>query len=187
MQLYIKNMVCSRCKMVVKNILEQQGYSPIHVELGLVELDQGLGKEELQQLNHALQEVGFALIDDRKHRLIEKIKNTIVDYVHHSANNSYTGNLSDLIISRLHHDYGYLSNLFSEAEGTTIEKYYIGQRIERVKEMLVYDELTLSEIAYSMGYSSVAHLSSQFKKVTGFNPSYYRQLKEKKRKNLEDL
>lgn len=187
MQLYIKNMVCSRCKMVVQNILEKQGYAPLHIELGQVELSEEPDKDALHQLNTALQEVGFELIDDRKHRLIERIKNTIVEYVHHSANNAFKGNLSDLIVSRLHHDYAYLSNLFSEAEGTTIEKYYISQRIERVKELLVYGELTLSEIAYSMGYSSAAHLSAQFKKVTGFNPSYFRQLKDKKRKNLEDL
>jgi len=130
--------------------------------------------------------MGFELIDDKKSQTIEKIKNLIVKYVHDPDSNTLL-KLSDFITSKLHQDYNYLSNLFSEVEGTTIEKYFIANRIEKVKELLVYDELSLSEIADQLGYSSVAYLSNQFKKVTGFTPTYFKSLKENKRKNIEDL
>jgi AraC-like DNA-binding protein len=186
MKLYIKNMVCSRCKMVVKDKLENAGFHPVSLELGEVEVQEQLSKQEFQQLDAQLRAVGFELMDSKKSQTIEKIKTAIVTLVHHSDGNDKT-NLSEFIVSQLHQDYNYLSNLFSEVEGTTIEKYYISQRIEKAKELLVYDELTLSEIAFRLGYSSVAHLSNQFKKVTGFTPSYFKSLKEHKRRNIEEL
>ncbi len=186
MKLYIKNMVCSRCKMVVKAQLENMGLHPLSVQLGEVEIEGELSKEKLLQLDTTLKALGFELIDNKKSKTIEKIKNAIVTLVHHSDPDIKT-NLSSFITSQIHLDYNYLSNLFSEVEGTTIEKYFISQRIEKVKELLVYDELTLSEIAAKLGYSSVAYLSNQFKKVTGFTPSYFKSLKEYKRKNIEEL
>jgi AraC-like DNA-binding protein len=130
--------------------------------------------------------LGFELIDDKKSRIIEKIKNTIIQLVHHQ-DSGLKNNLSEVLSSELHHDYNYLSNLFSEIEGTTIEKYFIAQKIERVKELLVYDQLSLSEIAFQLNYSSVAYLSNQFKKVTGLTPSHFKQIKENKRKPLDQL
>lgn len=186
MKLHIKNMVCSRCKMAVKAQLENQGLHTLSVNLGEVEIEEELPKEELRQLDTTLRTLGFELIDDKKSQTIEKIKNAIVKLVHHSNHNLKT-NLSAFITSQIHQDYNYMSNLFSEVEGTTIEKYFISQRIERAKELIVYDELTLSEIADQLGYSSVAYLSNQFKKVTGFTPSYFKSLKEYKRKNIEEL
>ena len=179
-------MVCTRCKMVVKAQLENMGLRPLSVNLGEVEIEQALSKEELLQLDTTVRALGFELIDDKRSQTIEKIKNVIVKSVHHSNHHIKT-NLSAFITSQIHQDYNYLSNLFSEVEGTTIEKYFISQRIEKVKELLVYDELTLSEIADQLGYSSVAYLSNQFKKVTGFTPSYFKSLKEYKRKNIEEL
>ena len=179
-------MVCSRCKMVVKAQLESQGLHPLSVNLGEVEIEGNLSKDQLSQLNTSLKALGFELIDNKKSRTIEKIKNIIISLVHHSDNNINT-NLSAFITSKIHQDYNYLSNLFSEVEGTTIEKYFINQRIEKVKELLVYNELTLSQIADKAGYSSVSYLSNQFKKVTGFTPSYFKSLKEHKRRNIEDL
>ena len=186
MKLYIKNMVCSRCKMAVKAVIEKEGLQPRSVELGEVELSENPTPQKIQQLNGALKALGFELIDNKKIQLIEKIKNAIVTLVHHSDNDSKS-NLSTFITSQLHHDYSYLSNLFSEVEGTTIEKFLIVHRIEKVKELLVYDELSLSQIADQLGYSSVAYLSNQFKKITGFTPSYFKSLKEHKRRNIEEL
>ncbi len=186
MKLYIKNMVCSRCKMVVKNELIHFGLHPKNIELGEVEIEEEINNEQKNKLNTTLQSFGFELIDDKKSRLIEKIKNTIVDLVHYSQDQIKT-TFSKHISNKLHHDYNYLSNLFSEVEGTTIEKYFIAQKIEKVKELLKYDELSLSEIADRLGYSSVAYLSNQFKKETGLTPTFYKSLKENKRKSIEDL
>ncbi|MGV8094606.1 MAG: helix-turn-helix domain-containing protein [Mangrovibacterium sp.] len=185
-KLYIRNMVCDRCKMVVKAELENMGLHPLSVELGEVELDREITNQEKQQFSERLQQLGFSLIDDRKSRLIERIKTLIIELVHH-RNNELSINLSDYLKDKINHDYHYISNLFSEVEGTTIEKYFIAQKIEKVKELLVYDELSLSEIADQLNYSSVAYLSSQFKKVTGFTPSYFKQIKEKKRKPLDKI
>lgn len=184
--IYIKNMVCNRCIMVVKNELQKLGIDPVNVVLGEVTLEQELSAEQRAALEAAFNELGFALIDDRKSQLIEKIKTLIVALVHQD-NNELKTNLSDYLSSQLHHDYTYISNLFSEVEGTTIEKYFIAQKIERVKELLVYDELTLSEIAYQLNYSSVAHLSNQFKKVTGLTPSHFKHIKAEKRKPLDKI
>ncbi len=179
-------MVCSRCNMVVKSELEKLGLHPITVELGEVELLEttiDLLKEDLLKVLNSL---GFELIDDKKSKIIEKTKTLIIDLVHHK-NNDLNTNLSHYLANELQHDYNSLSNLFTEVEGTTIEKYFISQKIEKVKELLIYNEQSLSEIAYQLQYSSVAHLSNQFKKMTGFSPSYYKQLKNKKRKPIEDL
>jgi len=171
---------------MVKAQLENKGLRPLSVNLGEVEIEEELSKARLSQLDTSLKSVGFELIDDKKSQTIEKIKNVIIKLVHHSDHNIKT-NLSAFITSQIHQDYNYLSNLFSAIEGTTIEKYFITQRIERVKELIVYDEFTLSEIADQLGYSSVAYLSNQFKKITGFTPSYFKSLKEYKRKNIEEL
>lgn len=179
-------MVCNRCKMVVNDLLKSKGLHILSVNLGEVEIKGDLSKDQLSQLDSSLKTLGFELIDDKKSKTIEKIKNTIITLVHHSDHSLKT-NLSSFITSQIHQDYNYLSNLFSEVEGTTIEKYFIIQRIERVKELIVYDELSLSEIADQLGYSSVAYLSNQFKKITGFTPSYFKSLKEHKRKNIEEL
>jgi AraC-like DNA-binding protein len=172
--------------MVVKAQLENNGLRPLSVNLGEVEIEGDLSKEQLSQLDTSLKTLGFELLDNRKSQTIEKIKTAIVTLVHHSDQDLKT-NLSAFITSQIHQDYNYLSNIFSEVEGTTIEKYFIAQRIERAKELIVYDELTLSEIADQLGYSSVSYLSNQFKKVTGFTPSYFKSLKQYKRRNIEEL
>lgn len=179
-------MVCNRCIIVMKNELEKLGLSAISIKLGEVIFEKNLTVEEKEKLDKALLELGFQIIDDKKSRIIEKIKNTIIELVHHQENEAKT-NLSDILSTKLHHDYNYLSNLFSEIEGTTIEKYFIAQKIERVKELLVYDELSLSEIAFQLNYSSVAYLSNQFKKITGLTPSHFKQIKEEKRKPLDEV
>ena len=179
-------MVCNRCKMVVKDELIKFGLHPESIELGEVDITEDLNNKKKNDLNRILQAVGFELLDDKKKQLIEKIKNTIVELVHYSDEQLKT-NFSKHISKMLHHDYSYLSNLFSEVEGTTVEKYFIAQKIEKVKELLKYDELTLSEIAERLGYSSVAYLSNQFKKQTGLTPSFYKSLKHNSRKNLDDL
>ena len=184
--LFIKNMVCNRCIMVVQNELDKLALHVKNIGLGEVTLEKEPGAREKERLKEALESLGFELIDDKKSRIIEKIKNVIIDLVHRRDNDTKT-NLSTLLSRELYHDYNYLSNLFSEVEGTTIEKYVIAQKIERVKELLVYDELSLSEIALRLNYSSVAYLSNQFKKVTGLTPSHFRQIREDKRKPLDKV
>ncbi len=186
MNLYIRNMVCNRCIMAVENELEKLGHEPVHVQLGEVELREDLSGDQLSVFKNRLNELGFELIDDSKSKLIEKIKLIVIQLIHHGDGQMHQ-NYSEYLASKLNKEYNYLSHLFSEVEGTTIEKYIINQKIERVKELLVYNELTLSEIADSLGYSSVAHLSGQFRKVTGLTPSYFRQLKENKRKPLDEV
>lgn len=186
MLLYLKNMVCTRCKMVVAEAFRKAGLAPLRVELGEVELDAKPTDAQMERLVPALEALGFELIDDRRGRIIEKIKTEIVNLVHH-ADGPVRSNLSVVLAERLHYDYNYLSNLFSEAEGTTVEKYFIGQRIEKVKELLVYDELSLAEVADRMGYSSAAYLSAQFKKVTGLTPTYFKSLGARRRRSIDDL
>ena len=185
-KLYIKNMVCNRCKMVVKAEMGKRGFEPISVELGQVELQSAPTDEQKKELTEMLLQLGFELIDDKKSRMIEQVKNEVVKLVHHSKVGLKT-NLSDHLAQEIGHDYKYISNLFSEVEGVTIEKYYIAQRIEKVKELLVYDELSLSEIAYRLNYSSVAYLSNQFKKVTGLTPSHFKNIKGNKRLPLDEV
>lgn len=172
--------------MVVKSELEKLGLHPISVELGEVILQEENIETIKINLLQNLQSLGFDIIDDKKSKIIEKIKNLIIDLVQ-NKNNKINTNLSDYLAQQVTQDYSTLSNLFSEVEGITIEKYFINQKIEKVKELLIYDEMTLNEIAFLLNYSSVAHLSNQFKKVTGFSPSYFKQLKDKKRKQIEDL
>lgn len=179
-------MVCGRCKMVVKSEFEKLGLQTISVELGEVELQDPINEGQKEVLLKNLQTLGFDFIDDKKSKTIEKIKNLIVDLVHHK-NNELKVNLSDYLVENLNQDYSTLSNLFSEVESTTIEKYFISQKIEKVKELLIYNELSLSEIADILNYSNVAHLSNQFKKITGFTPTYFKQLKDKKRIQIENL
>lgn len=179
-------MVSIRCKMIVKSELEKLGLHFKTVELGEVDILELLTNVTRNKLMVALKKSGLELMDDKKSILIEKVKNVIIEMVHYT--DEYPNiNFSEFISERLNYDYTYLSNLFSEVQGTTIEKFIIYHKIERVKELIVYDELNLSEIAFKMHYSSVAHLSNQFKKITGLTPSHFKKLKEKKRINLENI
>lgn len=187
--LYIKNMVCDRCKLVVKQELEKLNLNPESVTLGEVTVSGELSPEVQKQLDTALLSLGFERIDDRKARLIESIKNAVIELIHRGDPGNRKFNWSVILSDRLHYEYNYLSNLFSSVEGITLEQYIIRQKIEKVKELLFYDELTLSEIAHKLGYSSVAHLSGQFKKVTGFAPSDLKKSREidRNRKPLDHI
>ena len=179
-------MVCIRCKMVVKDELTKLGLHYTSVELGEADIVETLSPEQQDQFKDALVKSGLELMDDKKSVLIQKIKNVIVELIHYT-DEPLTVNFSVYLSGKLDYDYTYLANLFSEVQGITIEKFIITHKIERVKELLVYNELNLTEIAYLMHYSSVAHLSAQFKKITGLTPSHFKQLKEKRRSMLEDL
>jgi AraC-like DNA-binding protein len=188
-RLFVKNMVCQRCIAAVQQELSKHGIEPLSVALGEVDLREPLSDEQLHQLDIGLNALGFERIDDRKARLIEAVKNKIIQLIHHSKEIDRKHNWSTILAGHVHYEYNYLSNLFSSVEGITLEQYIIRQKIERAKELLFYDELNLSEIANQLGYSSVAHLSAQFKKVTGMTPSELkrnRQLKDV-RKPLDDL
>ncbi|MFV5684123.1 helix-turn-helix domain-containing protein [Flavobacterium sp. GB2R13] len=186
MKFYIKNMVCDRCKMVVKAELEKIEIFPVSVELGEVELLENFKDNQKQDLEKKLQSLGFELLEDKTTITIEKVKCLIVNLVHHQ-NNELKTNLSSYLSEQLGQDYNTLSNLFSEVQGTTIEHYFIAQKIEKVKELLMYKELTLSEIAIKLNYSDVAHLSNQFKKITGVTPTHFKQLKENNRLQIDGL
>lgn len=186
MKLYIKNMVCARCEMAVRAALEQLQIPVISIQLGEVELAGVLEESEKQMLAINLNALGFELLDDKISKTIERIKNLIIDLVHYQ-NEKLKINLSTYLVEDLKQDYSALSNLFSETQGITIEHYFIAQKIEKAKELLMYNELTLSEIAILLNYSDVAHLSKQFKKVTGFTPSHFKKLKEAKRKQIDTL
>ena len=180
-------MVCHRCKMVVTTELEKLKLHPVTVALGDVLIkEKQLTKEQLCELSTALKAVGFELLDDRRSKLIEQIKTFIIDTVHYKDEQP-KNNYSQLLSQHLHHDYSHLSNLFSEVEGITIEQYIINQKIEKVKELLMYDELSLSQISLQLGYSSTAHLSNQFKKLTGLTPSRFKQMGAHSRKSLDDV
>ncbi len=179
-------MVCLRCKMVVKEVLEKHDLHNILVELGEAEIGGRLSESQQVLVKADLLKYGLELMDDKKAVLIQRIKNVIIDLVHYSEDPMQV-NLSVWLSQQLHYDYTYLANLFSEVQGMTIEKFFISHKIERVKELLVYNEFTLTEIAYKMHYSSVAHLSTQFKKVTGLTPSHFKQLKDNRRSMLEDM
>lgn len=179
-------MVCIRCKMVVKTELEKLGLHYTTVELGEVEIMEDMSTEQHDQLRAGLLKSGLELMDDKKSVLIQKIKNIIIELIHYS-DEPLAINFSDYLSQKLNHNYTYLANLFSEVQGITIEKFIIAHKIERVKELLVYNELNLTEIAYLMHYSSVAHLSAQFKKVTGLTPSHFKQLKDKRLSVLEEI
>lgn len=186
MKLYIKYMVSNRCKMAVKEELKKLGLHFIVVDLGEVEIMETITSDQRDQLKLSLIDSGLELMDDKRAVLIEKIKNTIIEMVHHSDEMIKT-NFSDYLSEKLDHDYTYLANLFSEVQGTTIEHFIINHKIERIKELILYDELNITEIAWKMNYSSVAHLSNQFKKATGLSPSHFKQLKDKRRNPIEDI
>jgi AraC-like DNA-binding protein len=186
MILFIRHMVSQRCKMVVKAELKKLGLWYVFVDLGTIEVKGEITDEQHEQLKANLLKSGLELLDDKKSILIERIKNAVIEMIHFNEELPKT-NFSDFISKKVGYDYTYLSNLFSEAKGITLQQYIIMHRIERVKEFLIYDEHTLTEISYRLQYSSVAHLSNQFKKVTGLTPSFYKQLKHKRRGNLENL
>jgi len=179
-------MVCIRCQMVVQAELEKFGIQYVYVKIGEVEIAEVVQPEQLNQLKVGLKKSGLVLMDDKRSVLVEKIKSAIIELVHYSEDQIKV-NLSDFLSEKLNHDYTYLANLFSEVKGITIEKFYLTHKIEKVKELIVYDELNLSEIAWKMHYSSVAHLSNQFKKYTGLTPSHFKMLKNKRRGTLEDV
>ena len=179
-------MVSIRCKMAVKSELDRLGVLYGTVDLGEVDIKENITSEQREDLKNGLLKSGLELMDDKKAMLIEKIKNVIVEMVHYADELPKTKN-SDYISEKLNHDYTYLANLFSEATGTTIEHFIIAHKIEKVKELIIYDELNLTEIAWKLHYSSVAHLSNQFKKITGLTPSFFKSLKQKKRITLENM
>lgn len=185
MKLYIKYMVSLRCKMMVKEELQKLGLKYVVVDLGMVEIMEDITQEQRDLLKVNLLKSGLELLDDKKSILIEKIKNVITEMIHYSEELPKI-NYSEYLSEKLHYDYTYLSNVFSEVKGVNIQHYIIMHKIEKVKELLLYDELNLTEISYRMHYSSVAHLSNQFKKVTGLSPTYFKQLKQK-RSNLENV
>ena len=186
MNLHIKNMVCNRCKMVVKTELEKLGLNPISVELGEVVLAEQLTANDKLNIGERLKLFGFELLEDKKNQVAEQIKTSIINLVHYSKE-PLKINLSTYLSGQLNLEYPQLSLIFSEVEKQTIEKYFIAQKIEKAKEMLTYGELTLSEIAYQLNYSSVAHLSAQFKKVTGLTPSAYKAKTANNRKTLDEI
>lgn len=186
MFIYVKYMVSLRCKMVVKQELEKLGLHYLHVDLGTIEIQENISDSLKKQLHKNLKVFGLELLDNERNIIIEKIKAVIIEMVHYT-DEFPSANHSEYISEKLGYDYMYLSNIFVEVKGITIQHYIIINKIERAKELLMYGELTLSEISYKLNYSSVAHLSNQFKKVTGFTPSYFKGLKKKRLKNLEDL
>lgn len=184
--IHIKNMVCNRCILVVEQLFKDLEIEIYDISLGRVEAERNtLSDEKRASLKRYLEDLGFELIDSHKAQIIEKIKNIIVERIHHSDEDEMPDSWSEFIASKFNYDYNYLSRLFSAKEGVTIERYIISQKTEKVKELLIYDRQTLSEIAFSMGYSSVAHLSGQFKRITGMSPSEFKEIGEKKRKPLD--
>ncbi len=179
-------MVSNRCKLAVKEELKKLNLHFMPVELGEVEIMENISLEQREQLRKGLLTSGLELIDDKRSVLIERIKNVIVQMVHHT-DEGLKVNFSSFLSDQLQHDYTYMSNLFSEVQGTTIEQFIISHKVERIKELIIYGELNITEIAWKMNYSSVAHLSTQFKKVTGLTPSHFKQMKTIRRKPIEDI
>lgn len=187
MKLHIKNMVCDRCIMVVRQQLENLGFTVAEVSLGEAEVEPLPDAEQLSKINSAFKLLGFELIDKDKDRLVERIKNLIIEKVHYGDLSDTGSSFSQYLADNLHKDYSYLSRLFSESEDATIEKFIIQQKIEKVKELLEYDELNLNEIAWKMGYSSSAHLSAQFKTITGLTPSQFKKSEEAARRPIDKI
>jgi AraC-like DNA-binding protein len=187
MTLFIKNMVCARCERTVERRLAEVGLPVKNLRLGEADIEGEPSPVQLEALRQALQAEGFELLDDRTSRLIGQVKNLIVQEIHHEAQKPETMNFSDFLAKKTRQDYSQLSKLFSSVEGVTIEKYVIAQKIERVKELLVYDELTLSEIAWRLGYSSSQHLSNQFRQVTGMTPTAFKSSHRHERKHLDEV
>lgn len=186
MKLYIRNMACLSCKVVVKEALEELEIVPVKVELGEVETREDMTAEEKKQLNKKIKKVGLELLESKQGSVIEKIRKVVVDYVYHTEEKLIV-NFSDYLAEKLDYSYTYLANLFSEVEVSTIEQYVISMRIERIKELIMFEDLTLTEISYKLHYSSVAHLSAQFKKVTGLTPTHFKALKKKRRIAIQNL
>lgn len=186
MKLYIKYMVSRRCIMIVKAILREMDLHFIMVDLGVVEIMEELTPVQLEALNNALQESGLELMDDKRAILIESIQSVIIEMIHNEKDLTSI-NYSEYISEKLNHNYTYLSNIFSEVKGTTIQQFIILHKIEHIKELIMYDELNMTEISYKMNYSSVAHMSNQFKKITGLTPSHFKLLKDKRRTPIEDI
>lgn len=185
-KLHIKNMVCQRCIMTVEADLQESGVPYVDIELGLVTLEAPLSGEQKKQLSERLETQGFEILEEANGTLIDKVKTIIIDMVHHKKELPYT-NYSEYISEQVHKDYNYVSKLFSSVEGITVEKYIIKQKIEKVKELLSYGEKPLKEIAYDMNYSSVQHLSNQFKKETGMTPSQFRSMSRHDRRSLDSV
>jgi AraC-like DNA-binding protein len=185
--LYIKNMVCHRCIKVVKDELTRLGYEVSKIQLGEVLIKSAEKSPDISEIRKLLVDNGFDLVDDKNSKLIEKIKVLIIEKIQYQNNNLEKFSFSKYLSSELGMNYSHLSSIFSSCEGITIEKFLIKQKIEKVKELLTYDELTLSEISFMLGYSSVQHLSNQFRQITGLNPSYFKKLKEHKRKPLDKI
>ncbi len=179
-------MVCIRCQMIVKSELESLGLHHNYVKIGEANIIENMTSKQVEQLDEGLKKWGLELMNNKKSILVEKIKGAIIELVHYTEEQIRV-NLSDYLSEKFNYDYTYLSNLFTEVKGTTIEKFYIAHKIEKVKELIMYDEMNLSEIAYKMHYSSVAHLSNQFKKHTGLTPSHFKELKNKRRDSISDL
>jgi AraC-like DNA-binding protein len=179
-------MVSQRCKLVVKEALKELGLHYVIVDMGVVDIMENITDEMRGEIKIALLKSGLELMEDKKAVLIERIKNVIIEMVHYAEALPKT-NFSDYLSEKLNYDYTYMANLFSEVQGTTIEKFIIAHKIEKVKELIIYDELNLTEIAWNMHYSSVAHLSNQFKKITGLSPSHFKALKNKRRIAIEDI
>lgn len=186
MRIYIKYMVSLRCKILVKQELEKLGLKHAVVELGTVEILSSFSNEQRELLRANLLQSGLELLDDKKSILVDRIKNVIIEMIHHSDELPKV-NYSDHISEKLGYDYTYLANTFSEVNGITIQQFIILNKIERVKELILYDELTLSEISFKLHYGSAAHMSNQFKKITGLTPSFYKKLKKQRKSNLENL
>ena len=185
-KLLIKNMVCQRCIMTVESIFNDFDIPVRKVLMGGVELSEKLSNAELKDVEKALNKVGFELIETRLNKIIEDIKQSVMEYISQGMDGQNL-KLSSFINQKIAYDYSYLSDLFSSVEGKTIEQFFILQRIEKVKELLVYDQLSLTEISYQTGFSSVHHLSAQFKKITGFTPSHFKKVAEEKRKSLDKV
>ncbi|MGC4102081.1 AraC family transcriptional regulator [Ferruginibacter sp.] len=179
MKLYIKNMACDCCRVLVKEEIEKLGLSPVNIDLGEAEIKEQISPAQKEELNDAIKKAGLEVIEDKRGILLEKIKKVMYDYTHHYSEKQRT-NFSTYLSKQLHYDYSYLANFFSEMQATTIEQYLISLKIDKVKELLVLSDLTLTQIADELQYSSVAHLSAQFKKVTGLTPTHFKQLKEKR-------
>ncbi len=185
--LYIKNLVCPRCIETVEQVLTGKGFNVLNIKLGEAEIDKLPSSIQMEELSLTLQKKGFELLSDKKSRILVQVKSEIVRLIHHSDNEILNVNLSEHLSRLIGTDYSSISHLFSLEEGITIEKFTILQKIEKVKELLSYGELTSSEIAYKMGYSSAAHLSSQFKKETGMTTGQFKNLREKERKPLDQI
>jgi len=186
MKLYVRNMACLSCKVVVQEALEEMEIQLVKVELGEIETKEDLSNAEKQKINDIIKKVGLELLETKQGAIIEKIRQVVIDYVYHTEEKIII-NFSDYISKKLNYSYTYLANLFSEVEVNTIEQYVIAMKIERIKELIMFEELSLTEISYKLHYSSVSHLSTQFKKVTGLTPTHFKQLKKKRRIAIQNL